>query len=119
MLYDVSAPANLSNVTARPVIRAESRRMAWHRMDSDCLKPGRYYKYDMTDDEAIELGKRAIYHATHRDAYSGSINNVYIVKPTGWVKVHAGDVNEMHYKIAEEKAAIAAARAGAQATEAP
>lgn len=78
-----------------------------------------YYKYDMTDDEAIELGKRAIYHATHRDAYSGSINNVYIVKPTGWVKVHAGDVNEMHYKIAEEKAAIAATRAEAQATAAP
>lgn len=73
--------------------------------------PGhRHYKYDMTDEEAIELGKRAIYHATHRDAYSGSINNVYIVKPTGWVKVHAGDVNDMHYKLAEEKAAIAAAR---------
>lgn len=70
-----------------------------------------YYKYDMTDDEAIELGKRAIYHATHRDAYSGSINNVYIVKPTGWVKVYAGDVNDMHYKLAEEKEAIAAARA--------
>lgn len=77
--------------------------LGWH--------PGtRHYKYDMTDEEAIELGKRAIYHATHRDAYSGSINNVYIVKPTGWVKVHAGDVNDMHYKLAEEKAAIAAAR---------
>lgn len=73
--------------------------------------PGRrHYKYDMTDEAAIELGKRAIYHATHRDAYSGSINNVYIVKPTGWVKVHAGDVNDMHYKLAEEKAAITAAR---------
>ncbi|CAM9450954.1 unnamed protein product [Ectocarpus sp. 8 AP-2014] len=73
-----------------------------------------HYKYDMTDEEAIELGKRAIYHATHRDAYSGSINNVYIVKPTGWVKVHAGDVNDMHYKLAEEKAAIAASRAEAE-----
>lgn len=73
-----------------------------------------HYKYDMTDEEAIELGKRAIYHATHRDAYSGSINNVYIVKPTGWVKVHAGDVNDMHYKLAEEKAAITASRAGAE-----
>lgn len=69
-----------------------------------------HYKYDMTDEEAIELGKRAIYHATHRDAYSGSINNVYIVKSTGWVKVHAGDVNDMHYKLAEDKAALAAAR---------
>ena len=29
----------------------------------------------MTVEEAIELGKRAILHATHRDAYSGGINN--------------------------------------------
>merc|ERR1711915_298084 len=29
------------------------------------------YKYDMTVEEGLELGKRAIYHATHRDAYSG------------------------------------------------
>ena len=28
----------------------------------------------MTIDEAIELGKRAILHATHRDAYSGGTN---------------------------------------------
>ena len=33
------------------------------------------FKYDMTDEEAIALGKRAIYHATHRDAMSGGINN--------------------------------------------
>jgi 20S proteasome subunit beta 5 len=26
-------------------------------------------------EEAIDLGKRAIVHATHRDAYSGGINN--------------------------------------------
>jgi 20S proteasome alpha/beta subunit len=34
-----------------------------------------YYRKDMTQEEAIELGKRAILHATHRDAYSGGINN--------------------------------------------
>lgn len=43
------------------------------------------YRYDMTglseenrshtDDEAIDLGRRAIYHATHRDAMSGGMNN--------------------------------------------
>ena len=27
----------------------------------------------MTDDQAYDLGRRAIYHATHRDAYSGGI----------------------------------------------
>ena len=34
-----------------------------------------YYRFDMTTEEAIELGKRAILHATHRDAYSGGVNN--------------------------------------------
>jgi 20S proteasome subunit beta 5 len=33
------------------------------------------YSYDMSDEEAIELGKRAIYHATFRDAMSGGTNN--------------------------------------------
>eukprot|EP00957_Ditylum_brightwellii_P030188 2284448-Ditylum_brightwellii.AAC.1 len=27
--------------------------------------------------EAIDLGKRVIYHKTHHDAYSGGINNLY------------------------------------------
>lgn len=34
-----------------------------------------HYRYDLTVEEAIELGKRAILHATHRDAYSGGMNN--------------------------------------------
>lgn len=29
------------------------------------------HRWDLTDEEAYELGRRAIYHATHRDAYSG------------------------------------------------
>ncbi|CAM9402363.1 unnamed protein product [Choristocarpus tenellus] len=70
----------------------------------------------MTDEEAIELGKRAIYHATFRDAASGAINNIYLVKPTGWIKVFSGDVNDMHYKYKEEKeAAYAATVAGQEA----
>jgi 20S proteasome subunit beta 5 len=31
------------------------------------------YRYDLSDAEAYELGRRSIYHATHRDAYSGGI----------------------------------------------
>jgi 20S proteasome subunit beta 5 len=39
----------------------------------------RYYRKDLTVDEAIALGKRAIVHATHRDAYSGGTNNgIYV-----------------------------------------
>ena len=30
-------------------------------------------RYDLTDEEAYDLGRRSIYHATHRDAASGGI----------------------------------------------
>ena len=52
------------------------------------------YSYDLSVDEAIELGKRAIMHAVHRDAYSGGINNVYHVGPNGWTHVFKGDTME-------------------------
>ena len=51
----------------------------------------------MTLEEAIELGKRAILHATHRDAYSGGINNVYHVGENGWTQVWKGDTPDMFY----------------------
>jgi 20S proteasome subunit beta 5 len=38
------------------------------------------YKWDLTPEEACELGRRSIYHATHRDAYSGgTINGNYLI----------------------------------------
>jgi len=33
------------------------------------------YNYGMSVEEAYDLGQRAIYHATHRDAYSGGVVN--------------------------------------------
>ena len=33
------------------------------------------HRDDLSVEEAYELGKRAIYHATHRDAYSGGVVN--------------------------------------------
>ena len=45
------------------------------------------YRWDMTDEEAIDLGKRAIYHATYRDAYSGGVNNGPCVDLHGLVKM--------------------------------
>ena len=89
------------------------------------------YRPDLTVEEAIDLGKRAIYHATHRDAASGGINNLFHVTKEGWVQIHAIDVtilllacsaacfllrffltclslhvqvNEMHYEYVAEKA---------------
>ena len=63
------------------------------------------YKWDLGAEEAYDLGRRAIYHATHRDAYSGGVVNLYHMKETGWIKVSQTDVLELHYKFAEEKEA--------------
>lgn len=46
-----------------------------HDSISSILYSYSYYRFDMTVEEAIDLGKRAIVHAVHRDAYSGGINN--------------------------------------------
>jgi 20S proteasome subunit beta 5 len=61
------------------------------------------YKWDLKDEEAYDLGRRAIYHATHRDAYSGGIVRVYHMKSTGWVHIDNNDCMDLHYKYQEEK----------------
>jgi len=61
------------------------------------------YKYDMSVPEAYDLGQRAIYHATHRDAYSGGVVNLYHMQETGWIKVSQNDTMDLHYKYQEEK----------------
>lgn len=43
------------------------------------------YHWDLTDDEALDLGLRSIYAAGHRDAFSGNSCNLYIVKEEGWI----------------------------------
>lgn len=65
------------------------------------------YKWDLTLDEAVELGKKSIYHATHRDGASGGVVRVYHVHDKGWTKMVEGDdVNELHYKYAAEKGCV-------------
>jgi 20S proteasome subunit beta 5 len=62
------------------------------------------YRYDMTREEAITLGREAIYHATHRDAGSGGVVRVYNIVKGGWEKIIDGeDVNEIHYAFAHAK----------------
>ncbi|XP_078037042.1 proteasome beta5 subunit [Augochlora pura] len=61
------------------------------------------YHWDLTDEEAYELGRRSIYHATHRDAYSGGIVRVYHVKSTGWVHISDEDCKDLHYMYQEQK----------------
>ena len=56
-------------------------------------------RFDMSVQEAVNLGKRAIYHATHRDAGSGGYCRVYHIHEKGWTKVHDGlDVNKLHWQ---------------------
>lgn len=55
------------------------------------------YSYDMSVEDARELGRRAIYHATHRDAYSGGQVNLYHMQADGWTKISATNVLPLHY----------------------
>jgi len=55
------------------------------------------YRPDLTIPEAVELGKRSIWHATHRDAYSGGIINVFVITKDGWKEMYSGDMNELYY----------------------
>lgn len=47
---------------------------------------------DMSEDEAIALGIKAIRHATFRDAYSGGYIGVYVINKHGWRKVFSEDI---------------------------
>lgn len=61
------------------------------------------YSWDLSDEDAQELGRRAIYHATHRDAYSGGIIRVYHINDKGWVNISNEDCSDLHYKYQAEK----------------
>lgn len=69
------------------------------------------FRSDLTVPEAIELGKRSIWHATHRDAYSGGTINVFCITEEGVKQHYAGDMNELYYgQYAEERAKAKAER---------
>uniref|UniRef100_A0A224XQ87 Proteasome subunit beta n=1 Tax=Panstrongylus lignarius TaxID=156445 RepID=A0A224XQ87_9HEMI len=61
------------------------------------------YRPDLTDEEAYELARRSIYHATFRDSYSGGLIRVYHMKESGWECISVQDCMELHYKYKEEK----------------
>uniref|UniRef100_A0A7N5ZWZ0 Proteasome subunit beta n=1 Tax=Anabas testudineus TaxID=64144 RepID=A0A7N5ZWZ0_ANATE len=52
----------------------------------------------VTPTEAYELGRRGIAHATHRDAYSGGVVNMYHMQEGGWIKVCKEDVSELIHR---------------------
>jgi 20S proteasome subunit beta 5 len=56
-----------------------------------------HYRFDLTIEQAVELGRRAIYHAGHRDAMSGGVVRVYHIHQNGWTRVIPGeDINKIH-----------------------
>ena len=51
------------------------------------------FRSDMSVEEAISLGMKAIRYATFRDAFSGGFINVYVItEKDGWQKVFTEDV---------------------------
>ena len=55
------------------------------------------FRMDLSVEEAIELGQRAIFHATGRDAYSGGTINVYHISKDGWKQHVHRDRHTMNY----------------------
>ena len=58
-----------------------------------------YYRYDLSIEEAVTLGKRDISEATYMDSASGGVVRVYHVHSKGWTKlVEAEDNSELIWK---------------------
>lgn len=63
-----------------------------------------FYKWDLTDEDAVKLGVRAISEATYHDSGSGGVVRVYHVHKDGWTKVIEGEDNsDLVWKFMEGK----------------
>ena len=54
------------------------------------------YRHDLSLEDAMELGRRSIFAATHRDAYSGGIVRVYHIDADGWHRMSEIDSMELY-----------------------
>ncbi|KRY73555.1 Proteasome subunit beta type-5 [Trichinella pseudospiralis] len=61
-----------------------------------------FYKPCMTDDEAKDLARRAIMHATYRDIGSGGQCSVFHLQPSGYKLESQTDVSDMYHSFMEE-----------------
>ncbi|MFH4976569.1 hypothetical protein AB6A40_003278 [Gnathostoma spinigerum] len=61
-----------------------------------------FYKPQMTDEEARQLGRRAIMHATFRDSGSGGVCNMVHIAPKEKIRLPKVDVSQLTYEFAEE-----------------
>jgi len=61
------------------------------------------YKFDMETDEAFDLAERAIFAATHRDAYSGGTVRIYHITEAGWARIRETDSMELYFRFQGQK----------------
>lgn len=61
------------------------------------------YKWDLSVEDALYLGKRSILAATHRDAYSGGSINLYHVTENGWVYHGNHNVGDIFWDIKDKE----------------
>jgi 20S proteasome subunit beta 5 len=54
------------------------------------------YRHDLSVDEAHDLAKKSIYHATFRDGASGGRVSVYHIREDGWKVLSITDVKDLH-----------------------
>lgn len=63
-----------------------------------------YYNYDLSLDEAVALGKRAISEATYMDSGSGGVVRVYHIHKNGWTIMEPGmDNNQLIWEDRKKK----------------
>jgi 20S proteasome subunit beta 5 len=60
------------------------------------------YSYEMSKEDALNLGRSAIFHAAHRDAYSGGVINLYFMDKNGWVKEGSYDVSDLYDELIQQ-----------------
>nr|CCC93748.1 proteasome beta 5 subunit [Trypanosoma congolense IL3000] len=54
------------------------------------------YRKDLTVEEACDLARRSIFHATYRDGASGGIVTVYHVHSNGWTQISRDDQTKLY-----------------------
>lgn len=59
------------------------------------------YKEEMTNEEAYELARRAIYEAGRKDIASGGFVSVYRIQADGWKKLSTEDISDLYFKQAK------------------
>ncbi|KAJ0065342.1 hypothetical protein NL108_007076, partial [Boleophthalmus pectinirostris] len=60
-------------------------------------------EWGLTVEEAIAVGREAVFRATHRDAYSGNCVDVYHVSSKGWTRRTREDLKEEYYREKKRK----------------